>query len=335
MTASIRDVAAAAGVSLGTVSNVINGRGRVAPTTIVRVHAAIDELGFVRNDAARQLRAGRSRSIGLVVLEATNPFFADVARGADDRARADGYVVLLADSDDDRDREQSNLDLFEEQRVAGVVLSPVSDDTARIGRLRQRGIEVVLLEWAGAVADVPSVSVDNTAGGRMAVGHLAACARRHVAFVGGPFGLQQVAERARGAALAASENRVELTQVVTAELTIPAGRAAGVEIAAMDPRSRPDAVFAANDLLAIGVLQGIRSCGLDVPGDIALVGYDDIDYASVAEVPLTSIRQPSRTLGATAVELLLERTSDPTTPARHLVFQPDLVVRSSTGTPAA
>ncbi len=124
MAVSVRDVAAAASVSVGTVSNVLNRPEKVAPGTVERVLAAIDELGFVRNDAARQLRAGRSRSIGLVVLDVRNPFFTEVARGAEDRAAEDGMTILLGNSDENADRERSYLDLFEEQRVHGVLISP-------------------------------------------------------------------------------------------------------------------------------------------------------------------------------------------------------------------
>ena len=135
MAVSVRDVAAAASVSVGTVSNVLNRPDKVAPATVERVHAAIEELGFVRNDAARQLRAGRSRSIGLVVLDVRNPFFTDVARGAEDRAAEDGMTILLGNSDENTDREGSYLDLFEEQRVHGVLISPLADDLPRLDRL--------------------------------------------------------------------------------------------------------------------------------------------------------------------------------------------------------
>ncbi|SMG50100.1 transcriptional regulator, LacI family, partial [Plantibacter flavus] len=145
MSASVKDVAARAGVSVGTVSNVLNRPEKVSPVTVDRVHAAIDELGFVRNDAARQLRAGRSRSVGLVVLDVGNPFFTDVARGAEDRADAEGWSVLLGNSDESIDRERAYLDLFEEQRVAGVLITPLGDDLTRLSRLRDRGTPTVLV----------------------------------------------------------------------------------------------------------------------------------------------------------------------------------------------
>ena len=146
MTISVKDVASRAGVSVGTVSNVLNRPEKVAAATVQRVHAAIEELGFGRNDAARQLRAGRSRSIGLVVLDVRNPFFTDVARGAELRAAADDLSILLGNSGDDPARESSYLDLFEQQRVHGVLISPVHDVSGRLERLRAHGIPSVLVD---------------------------------------------------------------------------------------------------------------------------------------------------------------------------------------------
>ncbi len=323
----------AAGVSVGTVSNVLNSPDRVAPATVSRVQAAIDQLGFVRNDAARQLRAGHSRTIGLVVLEAANPFFADIARGAEERAREAGLVILLANSDDDADRQRTNLDLFLEQRVAGVLVSPVGADLSQIERASQRGANVILLERDGTDLGLPSVAVDNVAGGRLAAEHLVDIGRRRIAFVGGPATLHQVADRLEGARLAADGGDASIEAIPTSSLTVPAGRAAGRELAARRPNERPDAVFAANDLVAIGVLQSLRQAGLATPDDVAIVGYDDIDFAAVTEVPLTSIRQPSRQLGATAVQLLLERVANPASPARHQRFDPELVIRATSGAP--
>lgn len=331
MPANVRDVANAAGVSVGTVSNVLNNPERVAPATVQRVQAAIDELGFVRNDAARQLRAGRSRTVGLVVLEAANPFFAELARGAEERAYAEGLIVLTANSDDDEVREQVSLDLFEQQRVLGIVISPRADNQEQIRRLHRRGINVVLVERTTTDEYVSSVAVDNITGGHLAVQHLAATGRRRVAFVGGPPSIRQVSDRLVGATRAIADSPGMTVQVMeTRSLTVLEGRAAGQEIAAMDPAERPDAVFAANDLLAIGVMQALRHAGILIPDEIALIGYDDIDFATSTEVPLSSIRQPSRDLGYTAVDLLLERVANPNSPARHIVFDPELVVRAST-----
>ncbi|CAH0190043.1 LacI family DNA-binding transcriptional regulator [Plantibacter cousiniae (nom. nud.)] len=337
MSASVKDVAARAGVSVGTVSNVLNRPEKVSPVTVDRVHAAIDELGFVRNDAARQLRAGRSRSVGLVVLDVGNPFFTDVARGAEDRADAEGWSVLLGNSDESIDRERAYLDLFEEQRVAGVLITPLGDDLTRLSRLRDRGTPTVLVDRQTEDTSFSSVAVDDVAGGRLAVEHLIGLGRRRIAVVGGPSSLRQVVDRVAGArqavdAAAAGGADVTLEVVETTALTVLQGRSAGEAIRNRPRDEWPDGVFAANDLLAMGVLQAFSMLGsVRVPDDIALIGYDDIDFASAAVVPLSSIRQPSALIGHTAVELLLREADagDRRVP-EQIVFQPELVVRQST-----
>lgn len=332
MTVSIKDVAAAASVSVGTVSNVLNRPDRVAPATVERVHAAIAELGFVRNDAARQLRAGRSRSIGLIVLDVRNPFFTDVARGAEARAVRSDLTVLLGNSDDDAAREAGYLDLFEEQRVHGVLITPVDDISDRLERLRKRGIATVLVDRPSDEQDVSSVSVDDVAGGRLAVEHLLETGRRRIAFVGGPSSVRQVADRLEGAQRAVDAHGDATLEIIeTPALSVLAGRAAGERVHDRAPADRPDAVFAANDLLAMGVLQALVMLGgASVPDDIAIIGYDDIDFAAAAVVPLSSIRQPSELIGFRAVELLLEEVDDRDARAQ-IVFQPELIVRESTG----
>ncbi|WP_350348085.1 LacI family DNA-binding transcriptional regulator [Agromyces sp. G08B096] len=357
MAVSVRDVAAAASVSVGTVSNVLNRPDKVAPATVERVLAAIEQLGFVRNDAARQLRAGRSRSIGLVVLDVRNPFFTDIARGAEDRAAEDGLTILLGNSDENADREASYLDLFEEQRVHGLLISPLADDLPRLQRLRTRGTPVVLVDREAADRSFSSVAVDDVVGGELAVRHLLETGRRRIAFVGGPAGIRQVADRLAGARRAVEAQPGATLEVVPTEsLTVLQGRTAGEAIRDRAPGDRPDAVFAANDLLAMGVLQALVMLGtVRVPDDIALIGYDDIDFAAAAVVPLSSIRQPAALIGYTAVDLLLKEAAAGQAPAGQapagqapagqapaeteqdaaalrdqVVFQPELVVREST-----
>lgn len=332
MAVSVKDVAAAASVSVGTVSNVLNRPEKVAAETVARVQAAIVELGFVRNDAARQLRAGRSRSIGLVVLDSANPFFAEVARGAEERADAEGMSILLGNSDQEPGRESAYLDLFREQRVNGVLLTPVELDEAPVQRLAAAGIPVVLVDGELPRDDVPSVAVDDVEGGHLAVAHLLALGRRRIAFVGGPLSIRQVADRLEGARRALAEVPGAVLEVIELDaLTVLRGREAGEAIAHRAPADRPDAVFCANDLLAVGVLQGAAILGaVRVPEDLALIGYDDIDFAQATVVPLSSIRQPAREIGATAVELLFEALADGAGPARHVRFRPELIVRAST-----
>ncbi|MEP6478403.1 MAG: LacI family DNA-binding transcriptional regulator [Rhodoglobus sp.] len=328
---SVKDVAQRAGVSVGTVSNVMNHPEKVTPDSIAKVQAAIDELGFIRNDAARQLRDGRSTTIGLVVLDVRNPFFTDVARGAEDRAADAGLSVILGNSDETVTRESAYLDLFEQQRVHGVLISPLGDISDRLGRLRTRGIPAVLVDRSSSDDSVSSVSVDDVAGGRLAVQHLLDQGWRRIAFVGGPMGIRQVADRLVGAREAlANVPDATLEVIETEALSVIAGRTVGAALVAR--AERPQAVFAANDLVAMGVLQALMMQGADVrvPQDVALIGYDDIDFASAAVVPLSSIRQPAALIGQTAVEILLEEAADPSIARRQVEFQPELVVRAST-----
>jgi LacI family transcriptional regulator len=330
---SVRDVAAAASVSVGTVSNVLNRPEIVAPATVARVQEAIDALGFIRNDAARQLRAGKSNSIGMLVLDVGNPFFTDVARGAEDRAAAAGMTLLLGNSDEKSTRERAYLEQFEEQRVHGLLITPVGEDLGRLDRIRRNGTPVVLVDREADRRDFSSVSVDDVAGGYLAAKHLIDTGRSRLAFVGGPDSIRQVADRLAGARAAVAERPgVTIEHLPIDSMTVAQGRAAGEAIRSRAPGDRPDAVFAANDLVAMGVLQGLmRLSDIRVPEDVALIGYDDIDFASAAVVPLSSIRQPAALIGLTAVDLLMREAEDgPDFEHEQVVFQPELVVRAST-----
>ncbi|MEV4621402.1 LacI family DNA-binding transcriptional regulator [Asanoa sp. NPDC049573] len=332
MAASIKEVAQRAGVSLGTVSNVLNRPDIVSPQTRTRVLEAIEELGFVRNDSARQLRAGRSRTVAIVVLDVSNPFFTDVVRGAEAVVEGAGGMVVVCNSGGDSAREHRHLDVLEEQRVQGILVTPVSDGKQpRLDRMAKRGIPVVLVDRGAGLANQCSVAVDDVLGGRIAAQHLAERGHKRIAFVGGPTSLRQVADRLAGAQAALSEQGLAAPLVVeTPVLSVSAGRQAADEVVALPAARRPTAIFCANDLVALGVLQALTAHGLRVPDDIALVGYDDIEFAAGAAVPLSSVRQPREQLGRTAAQLLLEESTDGEHHEhRHVVFQPELAVRES------
>jgi DNA-binding LacI/PurR family transcriptional regulator len=328
----IKQVALRAGVSPGTVSNVLNRPERVAPDTRVRVEQAIRELGFVRNGSASTLRAGQGRTIGLMVLDLGNPFFTDVARGVEDVVSERAYAVILCSSSASVAREERNLRMLAEQQVRGVLVTPVDDEAGRLDLLRERGVATVMLDHTATRPDQCSVAVDDVAGGKLAVSHLLECGARRIAYLSGPLSIRQCEDRRTGALralTAAGLGEDALLDVVVPAMSPRAGQEATEKLLA--DRELPDAIFCANDLLAMGVLRALLQAGVQVPGEVSLIGYDDIEFTAAAAIPLSSVRQPTYQLGRIATELLLDECDNPAGHAhQQVMFQPELVIREST-----
>lgn len=331
MRISITAVARHAGVSAGTVSNVLNHPERVRASTRARVMAAMSELGYVRNEAARHLRAGSSRTLALIMLDAWNPFFSDIARGVEDAASAGGWTVLLANSRRDAEREASYLREFAERRVAGILVSPCTHLEGQLNSLRQAGVESVLLDANATGPETLAVSGDNFHGGRLGAVHLLELGHRRLAFAGDPDAVTNVRDRLAGMQDAIDRTRrgAALDVLPTSDLTIEAGSEIGREILAMRTFNRPTALFAASDQVAIGALHELIRGGLRVPEDISVVGYDDNGFAKQVLVPLTTVRQPAYDMGRVATEMLLGRLMSDVPRRNHRVFKPSLVVRMS------
>jgi len=328
----IKEVAKEAGVSVGTVSNVINRPDAVSEETRARVLATIERLGYVRSESARQLRAGHSRIVGLLVLDMANPFFVDVAGGAERAAREAGLGVMVCNSAQSAREEADYLELFTEQRVRGVLVTPADATGRNLESFRRHGIPFVFVDREVPDAEGCSVSVDDVEGGALAARHLLDQGHRALAYVSGPMRLAQCRDRRTGALSALREAGVgesALRHVEVERLDVAGGRDAGARLLGMSPC--PTAVFCANDLLALGVLQALYAAGVSVPGGVALVGYDDIEFAAAAAVPLTSVRRPAFRMGRTAAELLIEETGEAAEAHRHrrIVLRPELVVRGS------
>ncbi|HTW14734.1 MAG TPA: LacI family DNA-binding transcriptional regulator [Nocardioides sp.] len=331
--ASVKDVAAAAGVSLGTVSNVLNRPDRVSAATRARVQAAMTDLGFVRNESARQLRAGTSRTLAYVMLDASNPFFTDVAQGIESAADAAELSLVLCNSGNGASREEAHLALLQQQRVQGVLVTPVEPESPLLEEVRRRGTPLVIVDRTRDDQSFCSVAVDDQLGGRLAVEHLLDRGHTRVAFIGGPLHLGQVRDRLEGARQAWADAGMpddDLVVLATEALDVREGRSAGQRLAGLPSSRRPTAAFCANDLLALGLLQQAIGSGVRVPEQLAIVGYDDIVFAAAAAVPLTSVRQPRQELGRTAAELVLDEATNAAHQHRQVLFTPELVARAST-----
>jgi LacI family transcriptional regulator len=317
--AGVKDVAKLAQVSLGTVSHVLNHPERVTAQTRNKVLAAIEELRFTRNNAASQLRAGRRTAIGLVVPDIANPFFSEVARGVEDEADAQGYTVLLCNSAESEVRQQRHLQFLLEERVSGLLLTPVDNKNVR------QATEPLL------TAGQP---VDDVLGGELAGAHLLNLGAHRLAFVGGRAWIRQSRDRLSGLrdAVAKCNANATVTVLEVEGLDSSCGYKAGEELLT----TKPDAIFCANDLLALGVMRRLFEHKVRIPNDVMLMGYDDIDFAGSAAVPLSSIRQPAYQLGRTSASLLLAEANDVSGEHVHqqILFRPELVVRSSTSSAA-
>lgn len=335
----MRDVASMAQVSIGTVSNVINSPDKVLPATRERVEKAIAELGWVPNRQARELRAGRGRTIGIAVMDVSNPFFSDILRGAQSVLREEGFTATVGDADNSVEIQATVLRAFLEQRVRGVILGPIGGIPDEVFDLARVGIPTVLVDRISRGGQTCTVGVDDVAGGRIAVEHLVKGGHKTIAVVGGPSTLAQVRDRREGAQQVADEAGVRLLSISTPQLDIASGRNAADELALLPPEERPTAVFCGNDLVAIGMLQGLMAHGFRVPDDIAIIGYDDIEFAAAAAIPLSSVAQPRQQLGMTAATLLLAELADRDAGRPHIhqavTFMPTLVPRLSSATPSA
>lgn len=332
--ANIRDVAHRAGVSAGTVSNVLNRPSYVNAETRKRVLDAIAELDFVPRENSRQYRPGRERTLGFALADMGNPFFVDVALGAEAAAKELGVGVVIVQNGEDPSREEQNLDLLVQQRVHGIMITPVDERNPRLEHLIKRGVPVVYVDRISGDQPCCWLATDDLKGGQLAGEHLIERGHRRIAFVGDPSIARQVHERHMGllSAVEAAGLPASIVELIPAPAwKIREGRTVGLELAARRPEDRPTAVFCANDMLALGLLQELVLHGIRVPEDIAIVGFDDLEWASVATVPLTSVRQPRDLLGRTAVRMILDEIDQGEAHVHeHVIFPPELIIRAST-----
>jgi LacI family transcriptional regulator len=324
----IQDVAQRAGVAIGTVSNVLNNPDLVAEPTRLKVEAAIAELGFVRNSAARALAARRTDTVGLVLIDIGNSLFVDIARGAESAAGQAQLKLLLANSDSTRTKQDNYLELFDQARVAGVLLTPLEEPLDVAHAVLGHGRPVVLVIATSPDPLTCSVMVNEELGGYLAATHLIDQGARKFVFLAGCPDLRLIRRRLAGVQRAVAEAGASLDVVDAPDLTISAGREVGRQVLLSQSL---DGVVCPSDLLAVGAIQAATDLGIRVPDDLIVVGYDDNHFASESSIPVSTVSLPGYRMGELAIELLLDEIRQGSDHVhRTVMLDPHLIPRRST-----
>jgi len=332
---NMKQIAAKAGVSLGTVSHVLNNTANVREPLRKRVLDAVAAIGYQPSELARGLRREKTSMIGMIIPDVTNPFFPAVVRGAEDVAFSNGYRLVLCNTDNDHGKEIAHLNELRTYRPAGLIVIPsnFSDLTLQAESYRKAGTSVVCIDrmpqnWSG-----DTVTVANEEGAYRATRHLIQLGHRRLATITGPLHLTNAQQRLAGFKRAVRQAGLTVNAEYVQEATFDklGGHAKTMVLLRMLPR--PTAIFAGNDMIALGVLLALRESGLQCPQDVSLIGFDDLDIAEMTNPQLSSVYQPGYQLGATAARLLLERVAGSTSAARHLVLETELKIRQSVAPP--
>jgi LacI family transcriptional regulator, galactose operon repressor len=323
----IQDVARRAGVAIGTVSNVLNNPGIVTERTRLKVEAAIAELGFVRNSAARTLAARRTDTVGLVLTDIGNSLFVDIARGAESVAADAQLKVLLANSDAHEARQNGYLKLFDEARVAGIILAPLDRPLDASLVVQGHGRPVVLVNAPMADPKLCSVMVNAELGGYLAASHLLDQGAQRLVYLAGYLELNAISRRLSGVRQAATAAGASLTVIEAPDLKIGSGRDLGHRLLRSEA---VDGVVCPSDPLAIGVIQAATDLGIGVPDELMVIGYDDDHFASESSIPVSTVGQRGRRMGELAVELLTEEIREASGHThRTEMLDPHLIPRRS------
>ena len=330
---TIRDVAERAGVSTTTVSHVVNRTRKVDAGTAARVETAIRELGYRPNALARSMRRGRTHTIGIVLPDIANPFFGDLARSLEDLLFEAGYSAIICNSDGDGRKEAAYLDVLLAKKVDGLLLCAASQPSEHLRQAVASGAPTIVVDRELGDLPVSQVMVQNHRGGYLAGRHLIDLGHRDIAVIAGPASTGTSAQRLQGFRSALDEAGIAVpeSRVFRGDFRAASGRAAMEGWLRADPP--PTAVFAENDLMAVGALSAAHAADVDVPRDLSVVGFDGIAFGADVTPPLTTVAQSINEVAGTAVDLLFERLRDGTVEARRVELPVELLVRGTSAPP--
>jgi LacI family transcriptional regulator len=331
----MKEIAKIAGVSLGTVSHVLNGSAVVREPLRKRVMDAVDALGYQPSQLARGLRRVKTNMIGMIIPDITNPFFPAVVRGAEDVAFANGYRLILCNTDNDHAKEIAHLNELRTYLPSGLIVIPssFSDLTAQAESYRRSGAAVVCVDRLPKDWNGDSVTADNESGAYKATNYVLRQGHTRFAMIMGPRHLTNVQNRLAGFKRALSEKKIHINSEYIQETSFDqhGGYLKTMLLLRMIPR--PTVIFAGNDMIAFGALQAFRESRLHCPDDIAVIGFDNLDLAEMTSPPLSSVSQPGYQMGTMAARILIDRVRGDDGPAKHIVLETALKIRSSVGPP--
>jgi DNA-binding LacI/PurR family transcriptional regulator len=333
--ANMKQIAAKAGVSLGTVSHVLNNSARVRDELRAKVMEAVNALGYQPSELARGLRRDKTNMIGMIIPDVTNPFFPAVVRGAEDVAFANGYRLVLCNTDNDHAKELVHLQELRTYLPAGLIVIPssFSDLSTQAESYRKAGSAVVCVDRLPRQWNGDSVTVANEEGAYDATSYLVRLGHHRLAAITGPLHLTNAQQRLAGFRRAVKEAKltVEPEYILEATFDRAGGRAKASIVLRMLPR--PTAIVAANDMIALGVLQAITEAGLRCPEDVSVIGFDNLDIAELTNPALASVHQPGYQMGATAARILVGRVGGDSSAFQHVELRTELKIRQSVAPP--
>ncbi len=328
--ATIREVAQAAGVSYATVSHVLNNTRFVSPETRERVVAAMNELDYRPNALARSLRSGKTNTLGLILPDSSNPFFAEIGRSIEDAAFELGYNLFLCNTEGDVERERVYVDALSKKQVDGIIFVAAGDQVDSLNSLLSQEMPVIMIDRDLPNIEVDAVLTDNQHGGYLATRHLIELGHRRIACIRGPSSVTPSGERVVGYRQALEEAGIAYDESLVIRGDYHPDSAVRATYHLLDLDEPPTAIFALNDLMAVGVLHAAAKAGCRVPQELAVIGYDDIELASFTTPSLSTIAQPKSAIGYQTAHILAKRIADGNNPPCRTILSPKLIMRGST-----
>lgn len=330
MKATIYDIAKEAGVSIATVSKVLNGKGKISAETSKAIHAIMERLDYQPSVIASALTGKKTYTLGLLIPDISNPFFSEIARAIEDHGEQLGYSVIMCSTDNKDEKVERYISLLQQKKVDGIIIATGIDNKEIVEQLLAKSIPVVLLARDMPLVAVNTVVVDDYVGGCLAASHLIGLGHRRIGIIGEKDKVRSSRERIRGFRQTMEDHGITFHEncLKTCDYKVEDGKKKALELLQSD--ETPSAIFACNDMLAVGVLQAAKAVGKKVPNELSIVSFDNTILSELADPPLTTLAQPMEHMGRLAVNMIVEELQSSNQVKQRTVLRPELMIRDST-----